>query len=157
VFTARYALSPYIKQIRLVFKGLTSDHRNIEHKWCVCGRRVQRWHLKSQTWATSSIKNHTNSVTKWKVKSYMVTDAFLKIFVAEILISGFGRDVWSDLRSSGIITRRRVVTLPTITTRYRVIIPDERGPFGPKIVTVKGKGRPRTGHEGPEGRGGLEV
>jgi hypothetical protein len=26
VFTARYALSPYIKQIRFVFKGLILDH-----------------------------------------------------------------------------------------------------------------------------------
>jgi hypothetical protein len=25
VFTARYALSPYIKQIRFVFKGLTAN------------------------------------------------------------------------------------------------------------------------------------
>jgi hypothetical protein len=31
VFTARYALSPYIKQIRFVFKGLTL---------CVCSARV---------------------------------------------------------------------------------------------------------------------
>jgi hypothetical protein len=27
VFTARYALSPYIKQIRFVFKGLREEHR----------------------------------------------------------------------------------------------------------------------------------
>jgi hypothetical protein len=32
VFTARYALSPYIKQTRFVFKGLNEDRRSM----CVC-------------------------------------------------------------------------------------------------------------------------
>jgi hypothetical protein len=32
VFTARYALSPYIKQIRFVFKGLISGHFFAENK-----------------------------------------------------------------------------------------------------------------------------
>jgi hypothetical protein len=29
VFTARYALSPYIKQIRFVFKGLRKEERRL--------------------------------------------------------------------------------------------------------------------------------
>jgi hypothetical protein len=32
VFTARYALSPYIKQIRFVFKGLIKLHYNLVRK-----------------------------------------------------------------------------------------------------------------------------
>jgi hypothetical protein len=34
VFTARYALSPYIKQIRFVFKGLIRLHRR---NWSILG------------------------------------------------------------------------------------------------------------------------
>jgi hypothetical protein len=33
VFTARYALSPYIKQIRFVFKGLTSTWQMVTTTW----------------------------------------------------------------------------------------------------------------------------
>jgi hypothetical protein len=33
VFTARYALSPYIKQIRLVFKGLITFYVYVSNIW----------------------------------------------------------------------------------------------------------------------------
>jgi hypothetical protein len=42
VFTARYALSPYIKQIRFVFKGLITTHgmNNVTYKVCIAGMLV---------------------------------------------------------------------------------------------------------------------
>jgi hypothetical protein len=42
VFTARYALSPYIKQIRFVFKGLTCFATNdIQTKWLALYARYE--------------------------------------------------------------------------------------------------------------------
>jgi hypothetical protein len=40
VFTARYALSPYIKQIRFVFKGLI--HTRNRASLLECGRRLKQ-------------------------------------------------------------------------------------------------------------------
>jgi hypothetical protein len=49
VFTARYALSPYIKQIRFVFKGLISVPYS--HRRGPCSIPCQsRWHLWWTTW-----------------------------------------------------------------------------------------------------------
>jgi hypothetical protein len=46
VFTARYALSPYIKQIRFVFKGLNNKFYVVSSSvvsMCLSVRRIKLW------------------------------------------------------------------------------------------------------------------
>jgi hypothetical protein len=45
VFTARYALSPYIKQIRCAFKGLMPAHMALNWLWHLCPRLIQNQHI----------------------------------------------------------------------------------------------------------------
>jgi hypothetical protein len=43
VFTARYALSPYIKQIRFVFKGLKLVFRGVEFEQFILTQTGNQW------------------------------------------------------------------------------------------------------------------
>jgi hypothetical protein len=57
MFTARYALSPYIKQIRFVFKGLKYNEINIVSR-SVCS---YLWRFGGTTYCMKSITSHWNN------------------------------------------------------------------------------------------------
>jgi hypothetical protein len=81
VFTARYALSPYIKQIRFVFKGLKmlSTDVIIQHRWqmkrgiSVIIMTEYNWSTRRKTWPSASLSttNPTWNVFGWTQASAM--------------------------------------------------------------------------------------
>jgi hypothetical protein len=103
MFTARYALSPYIKQIRFVFKGLITLHF-----LTVLNAKSERMLERSVYVITSH-----NSAPNSPVLSSSPPDALLsgftqllsstlKVFIIYV-ISGFRLDVKRALRSSGML------------------------------------------------------
>jgi hypothetical protein len=73
VFTERYALSPYIKQIRFVFKGLNLSC-TVYQSCDTCGVRTRRWTL--PVWCHSTVWCHSQSVQLCPVASLAETRTY---------------------------------------------------------------------------------
>jgi hypothetical protein len=65
VFTARYALSPYIKQIRFVFKGLRTYYREIQEDVTEGWISVHKEELRNLYCSPNIISMIKSEVIRW--------------------------------------------------------------------------------------------
>jgi hypothetical protein len=69
VFTARYALSPYIKQIRFVFKGLNIPHSLTRLNWVYAQGNMYAYIFRfvRTVHFFISLNQSTNAQDRWQV------------------------------------------------------------------------------------------